>query len=152
MELVVFSGLQAPGKSSFYRERFAATHTLVSKDLLRNSKQRDLRHQELIAAELEAGRSVVVDNTNPAPHLRAALVSIGHRFGAVVVGYSFVSTVADAIRRNEAREGKARIPKVGIFTTAKKLVPMTFDEGFDEIFVVRLTDAGFEVERLERRQ
>ena len=30
-ELIVFVGLQASGKSTFFRERFAATHDLVSK-------------------------------------------------------------------------------------------------------------------------
>ncbi len=37
-ELVIFVGLQASGKSTFFRERFATTHELVSKDLLRNNK------------------------------------------------------------------------------------------------------------------
>jgi predicted kinase len=32
MELVVFIGLPASGKSSFYRQRFSSTHALVSKD------------------------------------------------------------------------------------------------------------------------
>jgi len=34
LELVIFIGLQATGKSTFYRARFAATHVLVSKDLM----------------------------------------------------------------------------------------------------------------------
>ena len=38
LELVIFVGLQASGKSTFFRERFATTHELVSKDLLRNNK------------------------------------------------------------------------------------------------------------------
>jgi predicted kinase len=32
MELVIFIGLQASGKSTFYHERFARTHVHVSKD------------------------------------------------------------------------------------------------------------------------
>ena len=35
MEAVVFVGLQGSGKSSFFRERFFATHVRVSLDLLR---------------------------------------------------------------------------------------------------------------------
>jgi len=45
MELIIFMGLQASGKSTFYRSRFAATHAYVSKDMLRNNKQPGRRHQ-----------------------------------------------------------------------------------------------------------
>ena len=38
IELVILVGLQASGKSTFFRERFAATHEHVSKDLFRNNK------------------------------------------------------------------------------------------------------------------
>ena len=38
--------------------------------------------------------------------------------------------------RNRQREGKGRVPDVAIFTTRKKLVPPTLDEGFDEVRVV----------------
>ena len=37
-ELVLFVGLQASGKSSFYRARFAGTHDLVSKDRFPNNR------------------------------------------------------------------------------------------------------------------
>jgi predicted kinase len=65
-ELVILVGLQASGKSTFFREQFAATHEHVSKDLLRNNRTRNRRQRELIEAALWAGRPVVVDNTNPA--------------------------------------------------------------------------------------
>ena len=35
MEAIVFIGLQASGKSSFYKERFFSTHVRISLDLLR---------------------------------------------------------------------------------------------------------------------
>ena len=38
--------------------------------------------------------------------------------------------------RNRGREGKARVPDVAIFTTRKRLVPPTIEEGFDEVVVV----------------
>jgi predicted kinase len=40
MECVILIGLPASGKSTFFRERFAATHDHVSKDLLRNNRSR----------------------------------------------------------------------------------------------------------------
>lgn len=76
MELVVFVGLQASGKSTFFRERFAATHEHVSKDLFRNNRNRDRRQRQLIEAALAAGSPVVVDNTNPTPEDRRPLEAV----------------------------------------------------------------------------
>ncbi|HEU0031973.1 MAG TPA: AAA family ATPase [Kofleriaceae bacterium] len=145
IELVVFSGLQAAGKTSFYRERFAATHVHVSKDLWPNARRKDDRQRRLVEEHLRAGRSVVVDNTNPTPIERGPLVAIARELGIEVASYAFVSTVEDALRRNAGREGRARIEDVGIFTVAKRLVPPAADEGFDRRFEVQLTEAGFVV-------
>lgn len=77
-ELVIFTGLQASGKTSFYRDRFAATHAHVSKDLWPNGRKKEDRQRQLIAEHLRARRSVVVDNTNPAVTDRQPLIAIGH--------------------------------------------------------------------------
>ena len=74
MELVIFVGLQASGKSTFFRERFAATHEHVSKDLFRNNRDRNRRQAQLIEAALGKGVSVVVDNTNPTAGARMSLI------------------------------------------------------------------------------
>jgi predicted kinase len=145
VELVVLVGLQASGKSTFFRERFAGTHEHVSKDLSRHNRDRNRRQEHLIREALSAGRPVVVDNTNPAPEDRERLMRLGREYGAKVVGYHFESSVRECLRRNAGREGKARVPDVAIYATAKRLVPPTSEEGFDELYRVRLTDAGFEV-------
>jgi len=145
LELIVFVGLQASGKSAFFRERFAATHEHVSKDLFRNNRDRNRRQRELIGAALGAGRSVVVDNTNPTVEDREPLIRQGRGFGARIVGYSFGSEPREALARNARREGKARVPDVAIYATAKKLVSPSPEEGFDEIYCVRIDGTGFEV-------
>lgn len=136
MELIIFVGLQASGKSTYYHTHLAATHVHVSKDLMPNASRRDDRQMRLIGEALAAGRSVAVDNTNPTPAVRAPLMALGRRYGARVVAYFFETTVKDAVTRNRAREGKARVPDVAIFVTAKKLVPPTLAEGFDEVRVI----------------
>lgn len=141
-ECVVFVGLQASGKTTFYRLHFASTHEHVSKDNFPNASRRDARQLALIDAALAAGRSVVVDNTNPTPADRLAVIRTARAHGARVVGYYFESTRPEALGRNRRREGKARVPDVAILTTAKRLVPPALDEGFDEIRRVHLTDAG----------
>lgn len=136
LELIIFVGLQAAGKSTYYRTHFAATHVHVSKDLMKNTRTREAKQQQMIEAALSEGKSVVVDNTNPTPAIRAPLIEIGRRHGARVVAYYFETVVKDAVARNRLREGKARVPDVAIFVTAKKLVPPSFAEGFDEVRVI----------------
>jgi hypothetical protein len=58
MELIVFSGIQASGKTTFYRERFLATHVRVSLDLLKTRQREDI----LLFACFAAQQPVVVDN------------------------------------------------------------------------------------------
>lgn len=135
-ELIIFVGMQGAGKSTYYRAHLAATHVHVSKDLMPNARNRDVRQREMIVAALSEGRSVVVDNTNPTPDVRAPLIELGKSLGARVVAYYFETPVKLAVARNRGREGKARVPDVAIFVTAKKLVAPAFSEGFDEVRVI----------------
>ncbi len=150
MECVILIGLPASGKSTFFRERFAATHDHVSKDLLRNNRKAQRRQEQVIEDSLSSGRSFVVDNTNPSVAVRAPLIAAARKHGAEVVGYFFITEAADALRRNRAREGRARVPDVAIFTARKRLEPPTAAEGFDRIFAVRMNEAQstFEVSPL----
>ena len=137
-ELIIFIGLQGSGKSTYYQSNFAATHVHVSKDLRKNVRKREERQTQLVAEALAAGKSVVVDNTNPTPDLRAPLISLGKRHNARVAAYFFDVPVKVAVVRNRQREGKARVPDVAIFLTAKKLKPPSFEEGYDEVHVIGL--------------
>lgn len=141
----MFCGLQASGKTSFFRERFAATHVHISKDAWPNARKKEQRQRRLLEEHLRAGRSVVVDNTNPTLAERAPLIAIARALGARISSYSFAASVEEAMRRNALRVGRARVDDVGIFTVAKYLVLPSVDEGIDECFVVRLTDDGFQV-------
>jgi predicted kinase len=142
MELIILIGLQASGKSTFYQTRFAATHTLVSKDLLPNATSKDRRQQALIVEALAAGRSVVVDNTNPTPAVRAPLIALGQQYGATIAGFYLASNLGACLERNRQRVGRARVPDVALFSTRKQLLPPTYAEGFDQIFFVRIGDAS----------
>jgi len=149
VECIVFVGLPASGKSTFYRQRFAATHTHISKDLLPKSANKSVRQARDLRAALGAGQSVVVDNTNPAVADRAEVVTVARQLGARVVGYYFAATARECAGRNRGREGAARVPPVAIFTAAKRLVVPTREEGFDELWRVTIgTDGGFDVEAI----
>jgi len=152
MECVILVGLPGSGKSTFYRERLAATHELVSKDAMRHNRQPQRRQEQLIEAALAAGRSVVIDNTNPRLADRAPLIAAARRHGAQVTGYFFAPEAADALRRNRGREGRERVPAVAIFATRKRLEMPTLDEGFDRLYVVTVNEASrsFDVRPQER--
>jgi predicted kinase len=147
-ELIVFSGLQASGKTTFYRERFAATHVHISKDAWPNARKKEERQRRLIDEHLRAGTPVVVDNTNPTPLEREPLIAIARELGARVSSYVFVVTVEEALRRNALRDGRARVDDVGIFAVAKRLVLPDPAERFDARFEVRLSPQGFVVREL----
>jgi len=146
MELVILMGLQASGKSTFYRQYFTATHELVSKDLFRNNRNRSRRQTQLIEEALQTGNSVVVDNTNPTVEDRAALIELGNKYSAQMIGYYFQSQVPHCLERNQQRLGKARVPDIAIYVTIKKLVPPSYSEGFQQLFYVQMTcESGFVV-------
>jgi predicted kinase len=141
LELVVFVGLPASGKSSFYRARFAATHALVSKDLMPNNRRRAARQLELVTAALRAGKPVVVDNTNTRRADRAELVQLAATWRIPAVVYHFTATIESCLARNRERAGKARVPDVALFTAKKLLEPPGADEGFAARYDVAILTA-----------
>lgn len=144
MEAVVFCGIQATGKSSFYRQRFFRSHIRINLDMLRT------RHREslLVRACVESKQPFVVDNTNPSAEERARYITPPRAAGFRVLGFYFSSQLADALTRNEARAEDERIPRVGILGTHKRLAVPRRDEGFDALYYVRLIDGAFVVEEL----
>lgn len=140
-------GLPGSGKSTYARRAYPA-YCCVSKDAVPPSaRDKQARQDAALRAALAAGRSVLVDNTNVTRADRAAIVAIAREFAARVVAVHIEATTREAIARNEQRSGRAKVPKVAIFTCAKRLVPPTVDEGFDEIVTLRVQPDGTVSER-----
>ncbi len=138
MELEILMGLQASGKSTFCDRTFSKTHEVISKDRMRNNKNRNRRQTQLIEAALHCDRSVVIDNTNPTIEDRASLIRLGQFYNARIIGYFFESDVHRSLERNQQRTGKAKVPDVGIYATIKKLVLPSYSEGFHQLFYVQI--------------
>ncbi len=138
MEAIIFVGVQGSGKTTFYLERFFATHLRLSLDLLRT------RHRErlLVEACIAAKQPFVVDNTNPTVEERARYIAPARAAGFRVVGYHFDLPIAVCLARNAARQGKQRVPVPGIYGTRKRLQPPTLAEGFDALYTVRQGESG----------
>ncbi len=139
MEAVIFCGIQASGKSTFFKERFFKTHVRISMDLLRTRN----REGHFLETCFKTKQPFVVENTNPTRIERALYISKAKASGYRIVGYFFKTNLQDALERNNSREGKECVPEVGIKATLKKLELPSFDEGFDEMYCVEIKDGEF---------
>jgi len=148
-ECAILIGLPGAGKTTFYGARLSGTHVLVSKDLFPRASNRQQRMLREIAAALDAGRSVAVDNTNPSRKDREPIIALARSRGARTIAYHVHATTREAVARNEERTGRARVPKVAIFTVARRLEPPDADEGFDAVCDV-IPKAGFAFDVIDR--
>ncbi|AZZ95074.1 ATP-binding protein [Hahella sp. KA22] len=142
MQGVIFIGLQASGKSSFYLQQFYRTHLRLNMDMLKTRRRENI----LLSACIEAKQSVVIDNTNPTREGRGKYIDLFRRGRFSVAGYYFSSSLADCMARNSGREGKERIPDAGLRSVYAKMELPEYAEGFDALYYVRLDDGEFIVE------
>lgn len=138
MEAIIFVGIQASGKSSFFREQFFDTHVRINLDMLKTRHREDL----LLRACIEMRQPFVVDNTNPSIQSRQKYIQSARSAGFRVGGYYFQSRISDSIQRNSTRAGKAQIPVKAILGTSRRLETPSLSEGFDALYHVRIGDIG----------
>ena len=139
MQGIIFIGLQASGKSTFFLQHFYKTHLRLSMDMLRT------RHREklLFEAYLSAKQPVVIDNTNPTQTDRARYISAFKAHQFEVIGYDFDVPFAECLERNALRIGKELIPEAGLKTVAKQMQLPSLEEGFNRIYRVQLQQNQF---------
>ncbi|MDA8370333.1 MAG: ATP-binding protein [Nocardiopsaceae bacterium] len=142
MAVAVLIGLQASGKTTFYRRLLADTHEHVSKDAFPNARRRQRRQMRMVDDALAAGRNVAVDNTNPAPEEWRPVIDAAREHGARVIGYWFPPDLAGSLERNAARQGRARVPDVGVYATLQRLRRPRRTDGFDRVYTVRFGGSG----------
>ena len=138
MQAIIFVGIQASGKTSFYRQHFFDTHVRINLDMLRTRR----REQLIFNACLAAQQPFVIDNTNPLPPDRARYIAPARDAGFRLLAYFFETSLQDAFRRNNQRAAKQKIPVPAIAATLRKLQPPTPEEGFDEIHKVTISSEG----------
>ena len=146
MEVILFIGIQATGKSSFYLERFFRTHVRICLDMLKTRH----REQLLLKACLEGKTPLVVDKMNLTKADRAAYIAPAKAAGFKVCGYLFESDLAGAVQRNARRDPAEHVPEAGLRGAAAALQLPSYQEGFDKLLLVRMNgQGGFITEELK---
>lgn len=141
--MIIFCGIQAAGKSTFYKERFFNSHVRISLDLL------NTRNKELIFLKtcLQLQQRIVIDNTNPTKLERKKYIELARQYNYQVTGYFFQSKIKESIERNNQREGKEKINEKGIAATSNKLEIPSPEEGFDTLYFVSINpEGGFSIQ------
>ena len=144
MEAVLFMGIQATGKSSFYRAHFADTHIRINLDMLKT------RHREkrLFECCLDIQQPFVLDNTNLSRQDRQRYIPRIQEYGVTLCGYYFASQLQEALERNALRGAQA-IPEKGVLGAYKRLELPSYSEGFAKLYYVKLNGGGFDVSEWE---
>lgn len=136
-ELIIMCGSPASGKSAWIREHVPERYTVISQDL-HGAKSKCIR---MVAAALERGESVVVDNTHCNRAVRAEYLAPAKAIGvqARCVWLDTPRQVSDhlnAMRVDHPETPKPRVPEQGVRAFWSKFEPPTESEGFREVFQV----------------
>lgn len=147
MEAVILIGIQAAGKSTFYKERFFKSHMRINLDMLRTRNRESI----FLEACIKGKQPFVVDNTNPTVEDRRRYIDAAKAADFRIIGYYFEPNIKAAMERNKGRTGKEKIPEKAIACTFSKLQQPYFDEGFDELYNVSIGEGNnFIVEAWEQ--
>lgn len=142
-EAIIFTGVQASGKTTYFSDFFLGTHVRISLDLLK-TRNREKRFFDLC---IDSQMSFVVDNTNPTRIDRERYLVQLKNSGFTIVGYYFKSSIVECLARNKLRTGKAKIPDIGVLSTHKKLEKPERSEGYDKLWYASILENGkFQVE------
>ncbi|PWN36070.1 PNK3P-domain-containing protein [Meira miltonrushii] len=143
LDLVLFVGPPAAGKTSFYRQHFAdRDYVWVNQDTLKTAA----KCQNEVRNSLKAGRSVVVDNTNRNVTTRSHYIQIAQELGNVQVRCVFFDVSEELCWHNNLfrvraglqpiNEPRQLLPKLAISSYYKGLEIPKKEEGFDADVVV----------------
>ncbi len=139
MEAIIFIGIQASGKSTFYKENFFNSHLRISMDLL-NTRNKE---NQFLEKCIELHQKLVIDNTNPTIEERAKYIQKLKDAKYKIIAYYFQSKLKESLYRNQQRIGKEQIPDVGVVATYNKMELPSKKEGYDEIYYVQMNEGAF---------
>ena len=138
--MLIFVGIPASGKTSFYNHYYKNDYKHINLDTLKTRYQEDLAINEY----LKNNNNIVIDNTNITKKERAKYINAGKENNYKIIGYYFKSSIHECIERNEKRENK--IPRTAVANKFNNLELPSIEEGFDELYYVYIEGNEFRVE------
>lgn len=145
MEAILFIGIQASGKSTFYKMNFFNSHLRISNDLLKTKNREKLLLEYCINTQMPC----VIDNTNLTKEVRLKYLERFKQAQYKVTGYYFRTDIKQSLQWNKNRKGKEYIPEVGILGAYKKIEIPSYEEGFNKLFYVNVIDREFQIKEWE---
>lgn len=146
MTIHVMVGIPGSGKSTYAKQLEKQGAVRVSLDEIREKLEAETgsKSEPKVFSEglkqmkeaLSQGKDVVCDSTNVYPKKREAYFKIAEQYGAKINAIFINTDKKECLERNSKREGKAKVPAVAIHTSAKKLIPPTVEEGFNQVIVL----------------
>ncbi|KAI9676783.1 MAG: hypothetical protein M1829_002878 [Trizodia sp. TS-e1964] len=153
LEIVVFCGRPAAGKSSFYWKYLEPLgYERVNQDLLKTRE----RCLESALQHLAEGKSVAVDNTNADRDTRIKWIQLGAKKGASVRCLKFTASTDICKHNNIVRglngplmnpEGRPILPMLALVGYASRYQEPSLEEGFQDITAVDFKFSGSEQQR-----
>ena len=138
--MFILIGIPASGKSTFCQQYFGNIR-IISLDTLKTRNNEDKQLYDVLSSL----QSLVIDNTNTTRDERKKYINLAEAHHYKVVGIYFQSMVDNSLIRNELRKNK--VSKRAILSKAKQLEQPNYDEGFDELYYVKIENDGFLVSR-----
>ena len=107
------------------------------------------KEKNLLETCIKLNQSFVVDNTNPTIEDRKRYIPVSKQSGFKIIGYFFDTKIKDSLSRNSLRKQRENIPIKGVYSTLRKLIPPSFEEGFDILYHVTLKENAFIVKEIK---
>lgn len=135
---IIFCGMSASGKSTFYREHLAPLkYVHISRDVLQSmGKCESLARQTLSSSSSSAPRNCVIDNTNVDKASRAKWIDLVKASGGLPLVFYFALPLKHIFHNNTFRKltmapggGQSTVTSVLLYTQNKRLEVPTAAEG-----------------------
>ncbi|WVO17508.1 polynucleotide kinase 3'-phosphatase [Cryptococcus depauperatus] len=152
IEMVVFVGYPASGKSSFYKKHFAPLgYEHVNQDKLKSREKCLSKGEEFI----KGGRSIVVDNTNRNRETRSHWVNLARKHNVPIRAFHFLcppelakhNNLYRAYYRPPDEPVRTLLPAVAFSTFRSSFEEPNKEEGFDEVKAVNFQFEGSDEQR-----
>ena len=126
-ELVILVGYPGSGKSTFAKNNFDKNnYVILSGDILKT----EAKIVKSLKQNLNDGKSVVIDATNPSKKKRAVFIKIAKEKKLFVRVIHITTSLEESLLQNNNRDIK--IPKIAFYVYRKNFEEPSKDEGNDE--------------------